>query len=191
MSRIYKAIVMCAMAGIAFVVPAVYAEDGKAVIIEKPAPATLAEGAAVTTKIVPDMLVASIRYKGKYEEIGKYIGMLMPVAGPYIEGPMFSLYHDEGSGEIHDIEVCVPVKDSVKAEGVTTQILKAGTMLSMIHTGSYEKLHEAWGKLFKYIEAEKLNIGMPVREIYISWDEKDPSKNITELQVPLAEKKED
>lgn len=168
----------------------IHAEEGKDAVIEKPALTTLA-GGGVTTKTVVNMLVASIRYQGKYEEMGKYIEMLMPVAGPYIEGPVFSLYYDEGSGEIHDIEVCVPVTDSVKAEGVSTQLLKGGTMLSMIHTGSYEKLHEAWEKLFKYIEAEKLNVGMPVREIYLSWDEKDPSKNITELQVPLVEKKED
>jgi effector-binding domain-containing protein len=191
MSKIYKAIIMCAIAGLALVVPAVYAEDGKDVVIEKPAPATLTEGAAVTTKTVPDMLVASIRYQGKYEEMGKYIGMLMSSAGSYINDPLFALYYDEGSGEIHDIEVCVPVTDTVKAEGVTTRILKGGTVLSLIHTGTYEKLHESWEKLFKYIEAEKIETGMPVREVYISWDEKDPSKNITDLLVPLAEKKED
>lgn len=157
-----------------------------AVAEEVPAAPASVQDKAFETKTVEDMLTASIRYQGAYEDMVSYIPALMSAAGVSIAGPMFSLYHDDGAGDVHDVEVCVPVSDSVTAEGVTTRILEGGRMLSCIYTGPYEKLDEAWGELYRYIQENKLQTGMPVREIYLAWDEKDPSKNVTELQVPLV-----
>lgn len=163
--------------------------------LTKPPSETAASAAAnpikVIEKKVDDVLIASVRYQGKYEDMGAYIGTLMKAAGRFAAGPVFGLYHDDGTTEIHDVEVCVPVSDTVKTKDVATRLLPGGPMLSYTHSGDYSRLAESWGKLFRYIEAEKLQTGMPVREIYLVWDEKDPSKNQTELLVPLIVKKED
>jgi len=49
----------------------------------------------VTRKTVDDMLIASIRYRGQYEEAGAYFEKLYPAVKDYIVGTAFALYHDQ------------------------------------------------------------------------------------------------
>jgi hypothetical protein len=49
----------------------------------------------IITKEIPDMLIASIRFKGKYSDIGREIGNLYKYCGRYAVGKPFSLYYDE------------------------------------------------------------------------------------------------
>lgn len=139
----------------------------------------------VSAKQVGDMLIASIRYEGYYDEMGAVFAKLMAAAGSSIAGNSFCLYHDDTQGDIHDIEVCVPVSDTVRGERITTRLLAGGNFITTIHEGPYETLSQSWSYLMNYIMGEGLETGLPVREVYLVWDPADPAKNVTELQVPV------
>lgn len=140
----------------------------------------------ITRKQVDDMLIASIRFRGEYEEAGENFGKLEPHCEGLVCGPPFCLYHYGTStkGNI-DIEVCFPVIQAVEANGVKSRILKGGQALSILHYGSYQKLPETYKKLFDYIEKKCISVQDTEREIYVEWHPDDPEKYVTEIQVFL------
>ncbi len=141
-------------------------------------------------KNIDDLFVASIRYKGSYEEMGTYFGKLMEAAGQYINGPSFALYHDQTESDTHDIEICLPIPDTVKLEGVNTRLVKGGRFITFEYTGHYETLASAWEKFFAYITEKKIKTDMPpIRELYIVFNPVAPKENITELQIPIKANK--
>ncbi|MEW6236496.1 MAG: helix-turn-helix domain-containing protein, partial [Candidatus Omnitrophota bacterium] len=63
----------------------------------------------VEEKTVGDMLIAGIRYKGKYCDCGKAFSTLGRKAGRWLAGKPFNLYYDCGYKEDGaDIESCFP-----------------------------------------------------------------------------------
>lgn len=67
---------------------------------------------------LPEQKIASIRYKGRYDEMGTYIGKLFKAVGGNVSGSVFALYYDETyMEEDADIEVCVPVKKEINKGG--------------------------------------------------------------------------
>jgi len=139
-----------------------------------------------TEKTVGDMLIASIRFKGTYAEIPKYFERLMGAVKSDVTGSTLTLYHDDGSSEVHDIEVCVSVSDTIETEEVKTRLLEGGRMICLVHYGAYDRLSESWGRLHEHIAASGLKTCSPVREVYLAWSPEEPANNVTELQVPLV-----
>lgn len=92
-------------------------------------------------KDVSDIFAASIRFKGKYDDIGKYASMLYKSCRGHIKGRYFCLYYDEGYKEKDaDIEVCLEASKEINAGDVKTRILKGGRVISIIHKDRMIKL---------------------------------------------------
>jgi effector-binding domain-containing protein len=142
--------------------------------------------AAISRKQVPEMLIASIRYRGKYEDCGPYFEKLFSQVVPHEAGPALCLYHDHGNAEGVDIECCVPVKQPVTAEGITCRTLPGTEVVTLIHHGSFDGLAGAWDILGAHVKQAELAVAPPVREVYTSYDPADPSKAVTELQIPVV-----
>lgn len=141
---------------------------------------------------VKDMLVASIRYKGRYEQVGEYLGKIFKVVGGKALSAPFSLYYDESFKEENaDVEVCVEVKNPINKGDVSTKTLKGGKFVSILHIGSYETLSSSYKAISDYITKNKLNSKTPSREIYLKGPgmlfKGNPGKYETQILIEITD----
>ena len=138
----------------------------------------------ISIKEIPDIKVISVRFKGKYQEIGLYFGQLYKKAKGQSNGSPFALYYDEEYCEIADIEACLPVKSHQESKNI-----KGGQYLTTIHQGSYNTLHQGYKELMDYAEAHKIKITTPSREIYLKGPgmifKGNPKNYLTEIAIPI------
>ena len=59
-------------------------------------------------------------------------------------------------------------------------------MACIVHAGTFEHLRATYHQLMGWIEASGYHIAGPIREVYVQWDEEDPTQNITEIQMPVT-----
>ncbi|WDV45807.1 GyrI-like domain-containing protein [Clostridiaceae bacterium M8S5] len=117
---------------------------------------------------VEEVLIASIRYKGRYEDMGTYIEKLFKEVGGKGESAPFALYYDEDYTEENaDIEVAIPVKKPINNGDVTSRILSKQKCVSLTHIGPYDKLSASYKVVTDYIKQNDLKSKTPTREIYI------------------------
>lgn len=143
----------------------------------------------VEIKEIEPILVASIRYKGKYNEVGKYIGKIFKeIKGKCVGGP-FNLYYDGEYKELADVEVCIPIAKEITSSVVECKTLPKIKAVTITHLGSYETISESYSVLYDYLNKNKLETYTPAREIYIKGPgmifKGNPNKYITELVIPI------
>jgi len=131
------------------------------------------------------MLIASIRFRGEYQEAGRHFETLHAQCEDVISGPPFCLYRYGTSSEPGmDIEVCVPVSQPVETEEVKSRMLKGFDAMSIRHYGPHDSLSESYAKLWEAVMAQGLAGDLFEREIYLV-ESDAPDQNMTEIQVPL------
>ncbi len=152
-----------------------------------------------TIKEIPEMRVLSIRKVGKYDPtIGELIGKICAmISHPEneknitITGPIMSLCYDKDYKETeNDIECAIPISGQVTVVDpeMEVKIFPSCKVLSYIHKGSYQKLHEAYAFLLKYIQENNLEISGPNRELYFNDPSEVKEEDIkTEIQIPIKE----
>ena len=120
----------------------------------------------IQMKQIPSIRVACIRYQGKYNEVGKYIGQIyQAIKGKQIGEP-FNLYYDTEYKEIADIELCIPIQKTATVQGIEVKTLPEIRALSTIHIGSYERLNHAYKAILDYASNNQFECLTPSREIY-------------------------
>lgn len=142
------------------------------------------------TKIIPEVIICSIRYKGAYSDIGLYFNKLFKKAGRYYRGPSMALYHDseycEGDA---DIEAAIVVSKILDLEGISCCTLPSQTVLSLTHYGPYESLGSSYRQLFEVLPERGLIAHTPFRELYLKGPgmifPRKAEKFITEIQIPV------
>ena len=142
----------------------------------------------IVIKDLPDLTVAGIRFKGRYDQVGRYFGPLMRRAGKYALGGPMTVYHDhEYKDEDADIEVCVPVRKAVSEGEVSSHLLAGGRAVTLIHQGPYGTISESYRKIGEYMKERGLKAGIPSREFYLKGPGMifagNPKKYLTEIQV--------
>lgn len=142
----------------------------------------------VLVKELPDLLIVSERFKGKYEDVGRAFGRLYRIGGSAAGGAAFSLYYDKDYKEEQaDIEACVPVKREISKDGVQSRLLPGGRAVCLIHHGPYEKIGESYQVVFDYLAQNGYSAQSPSREVYLKGPgmvfRGDPEKYLTEIQV--------
>lgn len=134
--------------------------------------------------------VASIRFKGQYYDLDRYVPILYKAVKGFNTGRHFSLYYDEDCMEEADIELCVPIRQFLSNlnSGITQKKLPARKALSTVHIGSYEHLKYAYKALFDYAAHHNLDLLTPSREIYIHGPgmlfKGNPDSYQTEILIP-------
>jgi DNA-binding transcriptional MerR regulator len=118
-------------------------------------------------KEIPPVTVASIRFKGKYTDVGKYIGDIYKAVKNHSGGAPFNCYFDSEFKEDADIELCVPTTQLINDCTVTSKKLPAIKAICTTHVGSYEKLNLAYKALLDYADEHHLNCLTPSREVYL------------------------
>lgn len=142
----------------------------------------------IVIKNIPDTLVASIRFRGQYQDAGVYFPRLFKLCGRHANGSPFFLYYDtDYKEEDADIEACVPVKTAVEGDGIMSRLLKGGQAITIIHKGPYDTLGDSYKKLIDYVTQTGLEILTPSREVYLKGPgmilPRSPRKFVTEIQM--------
>lgn len=143
----------------------------------------------IEEKEIAAVLVASIRYKGKYNDVGKHIGKLYKAVKDNGAGAPIQCYYDgeyvEGDA---DMELCIPTKKMISSPEVTSKKLPAVKAICTTHVGSYEKLNLAYKALFDYANEHNIHCITPSREIYVKGPgmvfKGNEDNYITEIIIP-------
>jgi DNA-binding transcriptional MerR regulator/effector-binding domain-containing protein len=143
-------------------------------------------------KVVEEVLVAGLRWKGRYGDVGKIFAKLGKLIGRYVRGKPMNLYYDgEYKEDDADIETCYPVASNMKKAGdLILHKLPGGKCVSLIHKGPYENLNRSYAKIMEYIQKKKYETVLPVREIYLKGPGmifRGNAKNyLTEIQIIIS-----
>ncbi len=60
------------------------------------------------------------------------------------------------------------------------------TVASVVHQGPMDSLSTAFEALLRWLEDSDYRVAGQSRELYHEWHEDDPSRHVTELQLPIA-----
>ena len=130
----------------------------------------------VTVKYVGDMLIASIRFRGEYDEAPQRFEQLYEQVKSYVTGKGILLHHffDQSVEPGQDLEVCFPVSQPVETGEVKSRVLEGGQMLCAVHAGPPGKrgepgsISDAWAKIWSYLRQHSVIAdSVPRREIYL------------------------
>lgn len=143
----------------------------------------------INVKKFEPVTVASIRYKGKYSDVSKYIGKIYKAVKGNALGKTFNCYYDGEFKENADIELCVPTRKLISADNITAKILPKIKAICTTHIGSYESLNFAYKELLDYAISHNIKCLTPFREVYIKGPgmifKGNPNKFITEIIIPF------
>ena len=143
----------------------------------------------IVVKEFQPITVVSIRYKGKYSDVGKYIGRLYKAAGGNASGAPFNCYYDEEFKEEADIELCVPTKKLISAGEINGKELPRIKAICTTHIGSYESINLAYKAILDHAAKHNLKCLTPSREVYIKGPgmifKGNPNKYVTQIIIPF------
>lgn len=145
----------------------------------------------VITKTFDPVMVLSLRYSGRYDECGQYMGQLYKVAKGNSKDVPMNLYYDEEYKEANaNIEVCLPIKKELKGlDQIKFRILPEEEGLSVLHIGPYDTVGLAYEALADHANKEQLELKKPSREVYRKGPgmlfKGNPNKYVTEIFIPF------
>ncbi len=147
---------------------------------------------------LPSIIVASHREVIKdWQSLGP---LCVDVIGPEmhrlgcrcsVPGYCFTLeHHKEYKPTDIDIEYCEQVEEMGQDSAIIQfkRLPEVPTALCMVHQGPYERFYESFTELFRYIEEQGYRVVGQHRTVYIdgAWNQKDPEKWISVIQVPVT-----
>lgn len=144
----------------------------------------------IELKSFPAITAASMRYRGRYQDMGIYISDIYKEVKGKGAGEPYCCYYDDDFKEEADIEICVPTKGIVDGKNISCKQLPAvPKAVCTTHTGSYEELHRAYKALLDFARDRGLTCLTPSREIYHKGPgmifKGNPNKYVTEIVIPV------
>lgn len=143
----------------------------------------------IEVREIAPVTVASIRFRGKYSDVGQYFGKIFRAVKGNAAGTSFSLYHDAEFNENADIEVCVPIAGTINDSSITVKKLPGVKAICTTHKGSYDSLNLAYKAIMDYSNEHNLKCLTPSREIYVKGPgmifKGNVNNYITEILVPF------
>lgn len=143
---------------------------------------------AVEEKEVGEILFAGHRYRGKYQDLGKSLGLVGGAMGQCINGPAMSLDYDgEYKDDDADIEAGFPVTQKLAAPCIHVRELKGGRAVTLTHRGRYETIGRSYALVFQHIHDKGYATRSPCRVLYHKGPgvifPGDPQRYVTEIQI--------
>lgn len=144
----------------------------------------------IEEKTLEPVIVAGVRMKCRYDEMGKGFSQISRKLGRHISGKCMCLYYDgEYKEEDADLEPCMPVRKQVDADGIDVRELPGGRFVSLMHRGPYGELGRSYERLMTYIKDKGYEMQTPTREVYFKGPgpifKGNPKKYLTEIQIPV------
>jgi len=146
----------------------------------------------IEEKVIETILIAGHRMRGKYEDVGKGLGLLFKKMGRHVNGKPIALYFDgEYKEDDADFEACVPVRKGQSEGEISVRELTGGRCVTLIHKGPYETLHQSYKKIYDYLSAKGYTAKLPTREVYVKGPgmifKGNPRNYLTEIQMMLED----
>ena len=129
-----------------------------------------------------------------HENVGPVIARLLPevldalrTAGvrPGVCVAYYDEPDDDGAVVVHagfeigDLEL-------VGNERINVIRLAIVEVAALVHRGSMDEIESVYDALVRWIEDSGYRLAGRSRELYHEWHDEDPSKNVTEIQLPVA-----
>ncbi|MDD6039560.1 MAG: MerR family transcriptional regulator [bacterium] len=147
----------------------------------------------ISIETIPPVLVASLRIKDSYDQIGAHTAELFRAVKGAAAGNLMNCYYDEDYTEIADMELCVPIKKRIADASIVCKMLPECRAVCTTHCGSYESLRYAYKALFDYVNQNDMKLCYPSREVYQKGPgmifKGNPDKYVTRIILPLDIKK--
>lgn len=145
----------------------------------------------IMVKEIAPVTVASIRYKGKYSDVGAYIGKIYRAVKNKAAGAPFNCCYDSEFKEEADIEICVPTTELISDSSISAKELPGIKAVCTTHKGSYDRLNLAYKALLDHAKDNNVSCLTPSREIYIKGPgmifRGNENNYITEVVIPVEE----
>lgn len=129
-----------------------------------------------------------------HENLGPVFHRLVPSVLGHLErvgarpGIMIAWYEDPADDGTVVLHAGFDVGDQAvpDAEGVSVRTLPSVHVASYVHRGSMDEIESVYESLVGWIEDGGYQLAGRSRELYHEWDEDDPKRSITELQMPIT-----
>jgi effector-binding domain-containing protein len=146
----------------------------------------------IEEKMVDPVLMAAVRFKGKYADCGKGFGRISRSLGRQIRGKPFLLHYDrEYREDVADFEACLPVRSGKPADGISVREFPGGRCVSLLHQGPYSELGRSYARVLEYVHKKGYEVRIPTRELYLKGPgmifKGNPKGYLTEIQMFLRE----
>jgi effector-binding domain-containing protein len=158
--------------------------------------AVRAEESRIEVKEVEEIFVVWVRTQTSIAQMGPTMGRVFGEIFRYLgpkgitpTGPPVAVYYSCPGSATMDLEVCVPVPESVTGEGnVKTKTLSGGSMASLIYVGPYRNIGPSYSALTQWIEKNGYRQTGPPREVYLKGPDStsDPREYRTEILQPIV-----
>ena len=157
-------------------------------------------GRSVAERFVDALILGGYRVRGSYEELGRYIGVVMKRFGRWAAGGPFTLYHEmEYKEENADFEVCVPLRRAPPAAespepdagsgAWSVRTLPRRRCLVTLHRGPYEQIGRSYSRLLAHARSAGAVSRLPIEEFYLRGPgmllPRSPGKYLTEIRLVL------
>jgi DNA-binding transcriptional MerR regulator len=158
--------------------------------ISKPKGGIQAMSYEVKEKTLEPIFVASIRYIGRYDEVGIYYKKLFSAIKNNCNGAPFDICYDgEYKENDADIEACIPIKTIISANGITIRKIEATKTLTTIHKGGYDTISLAHKAIIDYANENGIQLSPICRHNYLKGPglifKGNPNHYITEISVSI------
>jgi effector-binding domain-containing protein len=129
-----------------------------------------------------------------HQNLGPIFAQLLPEVWSHLQrvgaNPGISVAHyedpaDDGSIVLH-AGFQIAGQEVPDSDTVSVVELPQVTVASVVHRGSMETFTPTFVALFRWIEDSGYQVVGQSRELYHEWHEDDPSRHVTELQMPIA-----
>ena len=142
----------------------------------------------IEEKTIDDLLVCSVRMKGKYSDCGKVFPKLGRKFGRYVNGAPMLLHHDtEYREDDADFEVCMPIAKGKSSGEIEVRSLAGGRCICLLHKGPYETLSRSYERIMNYVKENQYSVTTPTREVYVKGPgiifKGNPENYVTEIQM--------
>ncbi|KJS21723.1 MAG: MerR family transcriptional regulator [Clostridiaceae bacterium BRH_c20a] len=135
--------------------------------------------------------VSSIRFKGKYSDVGKYIGTIYKEVKGKAVGEPFCCHYDDDFKEDADIEICVQTKGTVTGKHTKSKQFPPIKAICATHIGGYDTINLAYKALLDYAKEHDIECKVPSREMYHKGPgmifKGNPNKYVTEIAIPIVQ----
>jgi len=147
----------------------------------------------VVIKKTEPQIVAAIRgILPTYGDVGDFFGEIYKHLAKKLvfkpAGNPLMICHDSEYKEHEvDVEIAVPIKKKIAGSDKVKVYELPGLEQAacIVHLGPYDTISETYAVLMKWLEKNGYQADGPDREIFVTFDQKDPAKSVTEIQMPV------